>query len=430
MNVVAFVKSADLSFKDFIPDEIDVEEIKTHASSGLRSITEPNGVLKFLVRKTWRTCVPHRTRVALINNTHGTKHAGERALTIALSNHFFKGKRGMIREFLQNCRCNAAKSDGNPRNESKESAVRTSITAANAFDIVQVDVYDYDGVHYLTAIDLKTGKAFARRICRVGQFPSGSLRYTNALHSAYMVMESSMPRIPKTLRCDNETALKRLPHDNVVPGPVHYPQTQSKVERLHKELAKLCRIHKCSPDVAVNHYNVAAPSGGGDAALAISDHDHGLVAFSNEHYKGRELKVGDLVFKKAPARSRLKSDDYWHDLSRVTERVGAKTYHVFNGKRITLHNIDALKNFSLGENLIKDLKINPEFVAQAEEQAFHERLEDFDHVADNFEPFEPAAHDGDVVWLGFPGRAQMGDVATFLAEQEFRVAYLIAPELK
>ena len=46
----------------------------------------------------------------------------------------------------------------------------------------------------------------------------------------------------------------------------------------------------------------------------------------------RVLKVGDLVWKKInalDARSRVKTDPFWHDLSRVTERVGAKTHHVF-----------------------------------------------------------------------------------------------------
>ena len=39
-------------------------------------------------------------------------------------------------------------------------------------------------------------------------------------------------------------------------------------------------------------------------------------------------------------------------------------------------------------------------------------------------------HDGDIVWLGHPGRSQMEEVALFLAEREHRIAHLIAPEIK
>ena len=57
-----------------------------------------------------------------------------------------------------------------------------------------------------------------------------------------------MPRIPKIVVCDNESALKNLNHPDVRPGPAYYPQAQSKVERFHREIGKPSRTHRTTPD--------------------------------------------------------------------------------------------------------------------------------------------------------------------------------------
>ena len=419
---------ATTSSSDFVVEEPDRPEIETIKSHGMRVETVDDRV-RVWIRKQWRDYVPVRTRLALLKQIHGTKHVGERAMIIALSPFHFPRKKQFIKEFLRNCRCTQAKSDGNPNYETPESKSRRRIVAENPFDIVQLDVYDYKGVHYLTAVDVHTNKAFVQKISRIGQFKKGSMGYTTAVFTAYMIMESRFTKIPKEIRCDNELALVRIPHPKVIAGPIHHPQSQAKVERLHKELSKLCKIHDCLPDVAVNHYNAREPSGGGVLILADPLGNSVLDLADWKDYDGRTLKVGDLVWKKAPPRSRDKSDPFWHDLSRVTERIGAKTYHVYNGRRINLCHIDNLKSFSLGEDLIREAVINPTFVAQAESECFG-NLERFDTVCLNFAPFDPVAHDGDTVWIGYPGRAQMITVAEFLLEREFKVAFLIVPELQ
>ena len=60
----------------------------------------------------------------------------------------------------------------------------------------------------------------------------------------------------------------KIPHNNIVPGPVLNPEHQAMVERFHGELCKLCRIHKSTPDRVVLIYNekVEAPSGGGESS--------------------------------------------------------------------------------------------------------------------------------------------------------------------
>ena len=65
-------------------------------------------------------------------------------------------------------------------------------------------------------------------------------------------------------------------------------------------------------------------------------------------------------------RSRKKSDPYWERISVVTERVGDKTCVVDDGKRTSRRNVDGLKTFSLGEDIVQSLKINLNFLVQAE----------------------------------------------------------------
>ena len=103
---------------------------------------------------------------------------------------------------------------------------------------------------------------------------------------------------------------------------------------------------------------------------------------ASTNYIGRELSVGDLVHRRTSLRSRKKSSPYWDRISVVTERVGDKTYVVCDGKNSTRRNIDGLKDFSLGEDLIRQLQINLDFLVQAENHLG--KLDAFDIVVQNF----------------------------------------------
>mmetsp|Transcript_586 Transcript_586/g.679 ORF Transcript_586/g.679 Transcript_586/m.679 type:complete len:128 (-) Transcript_586:719-1102(-) len=87
---------------------------------------------------------------------------------------------------LRGCRCSSLKAAGVATKESSKSRASKKIKARNFLDIVQIDVYKYDGYHYLTFVDVATGKCW----------------------------ESELQAIP-----------------------VYYAQSNSKVERLHRTLA-------------------------------------------------------------------------------------------------------------------------------------------------------------------------------------------------
>ena len=78
-----------------------------------------------------------------------------------LSSFYMPRKTKVLKQYLKACKCSPLKSAGNTNRESDESKKRTSIKASQPYEILQVDVYNYKDVHYLTAIDVYSRKDFA-----------------------------------------------------------------------------------------------------------------------------------------------------------------------------------------------------------------------------------------------------------------------------
>ena len=448
---------------DFSLKEEDKKEVEMIQRNGI-VFEDCRSHKRVYMHKSWRVYVPIRMRAPLILSLHLPRHVGDRRLKEKLSGYYFPKKKALVADFLRSCKCSPQKHDRDPRLESAESKRLSKITADKAMDIVQVDVYKHDGHCYLTAIDVHTSKAFVAKFAKVGS-NARSRDYSRKLHNAYMRLESSMPRIPKKLVCDNEKALLTIPHPNIDPGPVLCAQHQAKVERLHGELAKLARIHKVDPEKAVVFYNadlrdvVSGSGGDGDYhaepratpvepskppdAVKIPDVDSELrredVGDAEPHrtssrdqvhgdvsYDGRVLKAGDLVYQTVNRRSRSKSDPYWERVARVMFRVSDKSYMIDDGKKKTVHHIDNLKRFSLGESLIRNLCVSSELLVRGQENLGE--IQKLDAKCKNFQTFEPI-YDGKVVWLGYPGRAQLDRVASYVAALRHKAAYLVFPEL-
>ena len=141
------------------------------------------------------------------------------------------------------------------------------------------------------------------------------------------------------------------------------------------------------------------------------------------------IKVGDLVYIKVPSRKRTKDQPYWDNIARITERVGAKTYYVYDGERVSLQHVDNLKTFSIAEDVLKNLQVNPEFIGEAEQQIG--AVDEFDRIHNDFEEFDAnqiPSTDQDI-WVGFPGLDQMEKVVAFIKEKKYRSLVLVIPDL-
>mmetsp|Transcript_580 Transcript_580/g.652 ORF Transcript_580/g.652 Transcript_580/m.652 type:complete len:212 (-) Transcript_580:457-1092(-) len=193
---------------------------------------------------------------------------------------------------LRGCRCSSLKAAGVATKESSKSRASKKIKARNFLDIVQIDVYKYDGYHYLTFVDVATGKCW----------------------------ESELQAIP-----------------------VYYAQSNSKVERLHRTLANLSRINSTTPDKIQGLVNDTFTSGGGikDKEREEGDDNDDDTESEDEKvpYDGRVLKEGQYVRAKVNLRSRNKQDPFWGGVAKVTERKGRKQYYIYDGNRVTLRHI-------------------------------------------------------------------------------------------
>ena len=142
---------------------------------------------------------------------------------------------------------------------------------------------------------------------------------------------------------------------------VYMPNANGKLERIHQEISKLCRLHFLHPHQVLHILNTPAirslffSSANNESARfraheALSDHDDDAApddavktwvaqrAAANpappptEHDEPnlRYFDVGDSVLIKVPARQRAKADPTWKGPYQVMRKVGKTTYHVDN----------------------------------------------------------------------------------------------------
>jgi hypothetical protein len=205
----------------------------------------------------------------------------------------------------------------------------------------------------------------------------------------------------------------------------------------------LARVHRKRPDEVVQflRQNIKlhdVDSKAAESSLRLGEgslSERSLEAHESIHnvaerlkaYQGRCLQVGDIVFTKVSYRGRKKEDPYWSEPVRVTARIGTKTYEVFDGKRVTSRNIDTLKSVGLHDSLAKTWAIGPEVLKLAETKLG--KVEDCDLVFPNISSEQEANFKDRVIWIGYPGLKNLDAVVDKLAQMEYKVAYIIVPEL-
>ena len=264
---VALLTQADFADLD-PPDTMELKKRKE--KQGLRvEVVEDTGVTEVFTGGLWRTYIPARLRQSLICEHHLPDHPGEVELRGRLMSYYWPGKIKDVSNYLKTCFCYDKKAARTQRRESKASKENTKTDAGiNRFlQVVQCDVYKWKDKNYLTFVDVHTGKPWCRALLKVGCKPGA---HKMKVHNEYMIWESSLPRIPDRINCDNETTLTSIPHGKVTPTPVNHPQGNAMVERMHKELGVACRVHETTPEKAVAYLKKSrhAPTGGDGARRA------------------------------------------------------------------------------------------------------------------------------------------------------------------
>eukprot|EP00466_Bigelowiella_natans_P020538 jgi/Bigna1/87804/estExt_fgenesh1_pg.C_240144 len=377
---------------------------------------------------------------ALLFTAHGPAHVGENHITALLYHYYWPYKLKEIRTYLRGCRCSSLKAAGVATKESSKSRASKKIKARNFLDIVQIDVYKYDGYHYLTFVDVATGKCWVKKIIKVNVAKKNKGLYKQRLTNCYRTWESelqaipdevSINKIPKKLHVDNETSLLQLPHPNIDASPVYYAQSNSKVERLHRTLANLSRINSTTPDKIQGLVNDTFTSGGGikDKEREEGDDNDDDTESEDEKvpYDGRVLKEGQYVRAKVNLRSRNKQDPFWGGVAKVTERKGRKQYYIYDGNRVTLRHISHLKNYDIGEKLLEDVKVNPTVWERAMPCLGPRPKFDVEYGNNKVRVNDDWRMK--IVYLGYPGLRNMERVAMKIKDGKYQLLYLAVPDL-
>eukprot|EP00466_Bigelowiella_natans_P006312 jgi/Bigna1/89981/estExt_fgenesh1_pg.C_590092 len=361
-------------------------------------------------------------------------------ITALLYHYYWPYKLKEIRTYLRGCRCSSLKAAGVATKESSKSRASKKIKARNFLDIVQIDVYKYDGYHYLTFVDVATGKCWVKKIIKVNVAKKNKGLYKQRLTNCYRTWESelqaipdevSINKIPKKLHVDNETSLLQLPHPNIDASPVYYAQSNSKVERLHRTLANLSRINSTTPDKIQGLVNDTFTSGGGikDKEREEGDDNDDDTESEDEKvpYDGRVLKEGQYVRAKVNLRSRNKQDPFWGGVAKVTERKGRKQYYIYDGNRVTLRHISHLKNYDIGEKLLEDVKVNPTVWERAMPCLGPRPKFDVEYGNNKVRVNDDWRMK--IVYLGYPGLRNMERVAMKIKDGKYQLLYLAVPDL-
>jgi hypothetical protein len=147
---------------------------------------------------------------------------------------------------------------------------------------------------------------------------------------------------PELISCDNGGEFELI-ETTKIPHPSEHPQANGIIERFHRELGKMSRINKETPDVAYRRLNTTKAILIFHSYLKTTQHDclNSLLT-----YETRSFQYNDLVWRKVPSRKRAKHEDTFTGPHRILKRTGNFTYTITShtrSKRTMTINLNDIK---------------------------------------------------------------------------------------
>jgi len=198
----------------------------------------------------------------------------------------------ILLDFLSNCPCVTKKLETKPKPYSK----KKPIIAEYPMHIFCIDLYTYDGEHYLTGMDV---------FSRFGYCDYTSSKEADVVKEAYEDMTSLLGE-PEILLHDGGGEFTLIEAENKEITAAYHPQQNGILERWHKELGKISRIHQCTPKQAVKYLRTPQQKLLFFSELKLRYLDKTVSVID---YKVRVFKPHDLVWRTVPSRSRAKHED-------------------------------------------------------------------------------------------------------------------------
>ena len=220
------ISKSDYSAEDF--DELQHYKL-THE--------DREGVIVVKHRGEWLTFVPSKLRRAFFWACHFPRHEGVNLMVEKIKGlkFYFPDMANKILSFLSQCSCVLAKESRPPPYQGTK-----SIFATDVLQILSLDLFEYDRRQYLTLMDISSRLAFV--------YPLED-KSKDSVTEKYESWISTFDE-PLYVLCDNGGEFEGIKTEKLT-TPSNHPQSNSILERFHKKMAVMCRVHECTPDAAV-----------------------------------------------------------------------------------------------------------------------------------------------------------------------------------
>ena len=293
-----------------------------------------------IIKKEEKILVPVTIRRSVFWATHFPNHQGfSQTLRILKDRHFFwPNMKKDVAEFLSTCVCAIKKTD----KFKKKAFARNWLKALRVLHILAIDIYEYEGKQYLTFLDIFSGFPFAEEI---------SSKQEIEVKRAFDKF-CSLFAVPESIFSDNGTEfnLINVPRHTT---PANFPQPNGKLERLHKEIGKLCRIHSFDPTQAVSLLQTLVKEAifyNGLQLAPVLENEEALANFSFSSLKPESFQLYDFVYREVQLRKRAKHHNTYTGPHMITKVISPTVYIINSHKNysgeIKAH-YNQLKPFSI-----------------------------------------------------------------------------------
>jgi hypothetical protein len=275
-----------------------------------------------LVGETWRLYVPAVHRRGVMWAAHAPRHGGVQMTMAAVGRLHWRGKREDVERMVAGCVCSTSKEGKPPKNKAL-----TPVTADAPMDKMAMDVFKYGGRDYLTTMDIYSGAPFVRDL------PSGHAQPEIKRELGKLTSEIGKPKTVLSDRGGEFNNVIDVPHAKT---SANHPESDGKLERFHKELANVSRVHGVPPTEAVQHLRTPE-------MLAMFQQPRSEQAparvLGGDQGVRRKFVPGDLVMLFVQRRARSKDDDVWAGPMLVKKALPGPltSYIVVSGARRELH---------------------------------------------------------------------------------------------
>ena len=334
------IKMSDYEVQDF--EELDYFKLESK---------EEEDVIKIKHRNDWFNLIPAKLRRAFFWSHHFHRHEGVTYMVESLktAGYYFPDMTDTLLKFLGQCACVTAKDQKPPAYQTDK-----QIFATAPLQLVSFDLFAYDDMQYLTIMDIFSKLPFVFK-CADKKAETIASLYSNWV---------SMYDEPEKVLCDNGTEFNSIPSKKLTTPSCH-PQGNSVLERFHKELAVMSRVHNTTPDIAVQFLRTQQSKLLFYSALKMNFTEPTICSFQ---YEGRQFNKDELVWRHVEKRSKKKSDKVFSGPHRVLERLGDFTYMVTTDKSAFFNktmklNLNDIKKFIIPDT--RDWALNVNYLEKA-----------------------------------------------------------------